>query len=46
MDKKRIEQIKIQFDNVIQITENEQIEKEQMARLKSKVQKGKILLDE
>ena len=26
MDKKRIEQIKIQFDNVIQITENEQIE--------------------
>lgn len=26
MDKKRIEQIKIQFDNVIQITENEEIE--------------------
>ena len=26
MDKKRIEQIKIQFDNVIQLTENEQIE--------------------
>lgn len=26
MDKKRIEQIKIQFDNVIQFTENEQIE--------------------
>ena len=26
MDKKRIEQIKIQFDNVIQITENEHIE--------------------
>ena len=26
MDKKRIEQIKIQFDNVIQVTENEQVE--------------------
>lgn len=26
MDKKRIEQIKKQFDNIIQITENEQVE--------------------